>query len=101
MAPLLLTPMGGHHIGAQDVQADEMLLAGKPDFRFPVAFVGGSTVVHGLFEVEQDLMAQVAQPVESLLPFGRGFFYVCSHIFGFTLHRISIPLPIPNRNREG
>ena len=50
MAPLLLTPMGSHHVGAQDVQADEVLLAGKPDLPFPIAFVGGSTVDHGLLK---------------------------------------------------
>jgi hypothetical protein len=41
---------------------------------------------HGLFKIEQYLLAQVAQTVESLLSLNRSFVDVRRHIFGFALH---------------
>ncbi len=42
-----------HHIRAEDIQANAMLLAGKAYFHFTATRVARSAVVHGLFEVCQ------------------------------------------------
>ena len=72
--------MSVHHVCAEDVQADEVLLTGEADFHFPVPFIRGSAVLHGFFEPGQVGPAQVTQARQRLLSFSGGFFYIGGNI---------------------
>ena len=54
-------PVGIYHVRAEDVQANEMFLAGKANFHFAITLVGRLAIPHRLFEAGQDGAAQLTQ----------------------------------------
>ena len=63
--------MGGQDIGSDEIQADEMLLAGETYFNFSIAGVAWSAVLHGFFEVGQGCAVELAQLDERWLSLHR------------------------------
>jgi hypothetical protein len=47
-------PVGIHHVRAEDIQANEMFLAGKANFHFAIAPVARPAVLQRLFEAGQE-----------------------------------------------
>jgi hypothetical protein len=58
--------VGVHDIGSEDIQADEMLLAGEADFNLPIAGVARTVVLHRFFEVGEQLLARAYHRVLKL-----------------------------------
>ena len=81
--------MGLHDVRAEDIHADEVLLAGKANFHFAIPFVGRSALIHSFFKPGQLRTAQVTQMPQRLLPVSRSFFYVAGYVFRWVLHNLS------------
>ena len=93
-------PMGGQDIGSDEIQADEMLLAGETYFNFSIAGVAWSAVLHGFFEVGQGCAAELAQLDERRFSLRGYFFQVFVYGFGCALHGGLVSRPFTGRMRD-
>ena len=81
-----LVGVGVHHVGAQDVQADEMFLTHEADFGDTVTSVHRTAVLHGLLKAFEKLPAQLADAGQGDAAIFRYFQHVFVHGFCVALH---------------